>query len=479
MALLKNISKNGNSTKYCEFNIEEPQALIGRDTECDIRISNVEMSRRHARLSKINDKWQLIDLKSTNGVYVNGEKIKPSVPKPLSANDIISFGPPERTDFVYRFYLKVEEKKPKADAKKIKHLEKQIEEQSKSEELLKKKLKQHEREVKKKEAEIQKLTEKLKEAENLRHEEEIKRKNEELEKQRLKEMSEKQKKALKELKRKEAGRGVREVSGASKETSEIAASRQPDAAVSVSGQQVKRKYEDIFDSELTCPICSELFIEPVHVSCSHTFCNYCIELWKRNPNSHQECPVCRKPMKHVIREIVIENLIDKIVEEMDAQEKQRRVDVIEARKKKLEEFQSNLPVPLLPLIEESFSGNDSYDSDQESSVTFSDYTHSFASNVFAAFYNSTLLNDSYDTDEEDNDMDFSGDDDLDFNDDEDVLSEMGSEVYAMSEGDSFETANSSLTENSLEYSDDNLELATSDSSEDGHVSDGSDSSEEL
>ncbi|RWS22202.1 E3 ubiquitin-protein ligase RNF8-like protein [Leptotrombidium deliense] len=107
-----------------------------RNTECDIRIKNVEISRRHARLIKINNVWQLIDLKSTNGVYVNGDKIKPLVPKSLCNKHIISFGPPERTDFVYRFYQNVEDYKVKADKKRIKLVEKQIEEHSLSEEIL-------------------------------------------------------------------------------------------------------------------------------------------------------------------------------------------------------------------------------------------------------------------------------------------------------------------------------------------------------
>ncbi|RWS20181.1 E3 ubiquitin-protein ligase RNF8-like protein [Leptotrombidium deliense] len=167
---------------------------------------------------------------------------------------------------------------------------------------------------------------------------------------------------------------MKDVDGESKERSEIAAS---EASASVSGLQAKRKYQEL-DSEITCPICSELFIEPVHVSCSHTFCNYCIERWKRNPNSRQECPVCRKPIKHVIREIVVENLIDKIVGEMDAQEKQRRVDVIETRKQKLEELQNDsstaddTPQEILVFFHSGFVESDDTDEDFDEIVETED-----------------------------------------------------------------------------------------------------------
>ena len=36
---------------------------------------------------------------------------------------------------------------------------------------------------------------------------------------------------------------------------------------------------DSLADEFSCVVCQELFIEPVTLSCSHTFCSHCIESW--------------------------------------------------------------------------------------------------------------------------------------------------------------------------------------------------------
>jgi pSer/pThr/pTyr-binding forkhead associated (FHA) protein len=48
---------------------------IGRDPICDIAINDPEVSRHHARLTKTSDSYQIEDLASTNGTFVNGVKI--------------------------------------------------------------------------------------------------------------------------------------------------------------------------------------------------------------------------------------------------------------------------------------------------------------------------------------------------------------------------------------------------------------------
>lgn len=46
---------------------------IGRDEECEVRLSDSNVSRFHAEVRFAQGKWWLIDLKSTNGTYVDGE----------------------------------------------------------------------------------------------------------------------------------------------------------------------------------------------------------------------------------------------------------------------------------------------------------------------------------------------------------------------------------------------------------------------
>jgi diguanylate cyclase (GGDEF)-like protein len=63
--------------------------LIGRDPECDLVLTDALVSSRHALLEDRGDSWTLIDLGSTNGTSVNGEKGKEFV---LVRNDKIAFG---------------------------------------------------------------------------------------------------------------------------------------------------------------------------------------------------------------------------------------------------------------------------------------------------------------------------------------------------------------------------------------------------
>jgi diguanylate cyclase (GGDEF)-like protein len=63
--------------------------LIGRDPECDLVLTDALVSSRHAMLEDRGDSWALVDLGSTNGTSVNGDKGKEFV---LSRNDKIAFG---------------------------------------------------------------------------------------------------------------------------------------------------------------------------------------------------------------------------------------------------------------------------------------------------------------------------------------------------------------------------------------------------
>ncbi|XP_056256352.1 nuclear factor 7, ovary-like [Seriola aureovittata] len=47
------------------------------------------------------------------------------------------------------------------------------------------------------------------------------------------------------------------------------------------------------EEELTCPVCHDIFKEPVVLSCSHSFCRDCLQRWWRE-KVIQECPVCKR-----------------------------------------------------------------------------------------------------------------------------------------------------------------------------------------
>ncbi|KAL4008789.1 hypothetical protein ACER0C_002641 [Sarotherodon galilaeus] len=47
------------------------------------------------------------------------------------------------------------------------------------------------------------------------------------------------------------------------------------------------------DEDLCCPVCQEVFRDPVILSCSHSFCKDCLKRWWRERPTH-ECPVCKR-----------------------------------------------------------------------------------------------------------------------------------------------------------------------------------------
>jgi pSer/pThr/pTyr-binding forkhead associated (FHA) protein len=72
-----------------------PRALLGRSKECDVRISDPNVSRRHAELRQEGSAYWIVDLESTNGVLVNGRRQKRAK---LDDGDTITLG---STDVVF------------------------------------------------------------------------------------------------------------------------------------------------------------------------------------------------------------------------------------------------------------------------------------------------------------------------------------------------------------------------------------------
>lgn len=54
----------------------QPELRIGRDPSSDVPISDDTVSTHHARLWYRNKQWWLEDLLSTNGTYLNEEKVE-------------------------------------------------------------------------------------------------------------------------------------------------------------------------------------------------------------------------------------------------------------------------------------------------------------------------------------------------------------------------------------------------------------------
>ena len=84
-----------------EFPLAKSVITIGRTAGNDIIIRNPQLSRQHAEIRQRGQEWELVDLDSTNGTYVNGKRITaPQVLRPrdrivLGETVLVVQGPPE------------------------------------------------------------------------------------------------------------------------------------------------------------------------------------------------------------------------------------------------------------------------------------------------------------------------------------------------------------------------------------------------
>ena len=53
----------------------QPEIMIGRDTNCDLSVIDEALSAHHARVTFHHGQWWLEDLNSTNGTFLNREKL--------------------------------------------------------------------------------------------------------------------------------------------------------------------------------------------------------------------------------------------------------------------------------------------------------------------------------------------------------------------------------------------------------------------
>jgi hypothetical protein len=59
-----------------DLRVTKRRVLLGRSRECDIQVEDPNVSRRHAELRQEGSSYWIVDLDSTNGIEVNGRRVK-------------------------------------------------------------------------------------------------------------------------------------------------------------------------------------------------------------------------------------------------------------------------------------------------------------------------------------------------------------------------------------------------------------------
>ncbi|XP_036963955.1 nuclear factor 7, brain-like [Acanthopagrus latus] len=72
------------------------------------------------------------------------------------------------------------------------------------------------------------------------------------------------------------------------------------------------------EEDLCCPVCHDVFREPVVLSCSHSFCKDCLQSWWTERRT-RECPVCnrRSSKEHPPLSLTLKNLCESFLQDRD------------------------------------------------------------------------------------------------------------------------------------------------------------------
>ncbi|KAJ4936864.1 hypothetical protein JOQ06_001450 [Pogonophryne albipinna] len=90
--------------------------------------------------------------------------------------------------------------------------------------------------------------------------------------------------------------------------------RQTDRVLSFNRRIMASKLEE----DLSCPVCHEIFRDPVILSCCHSFCRDCLQSWWTG-KEEKECPVCKRRFSKDLlpANFTLKNLCESFLQERD------------------------------------------------------------------------------------------------------------------------------------------------------------------
>ena len=74
------------------YPVRAATCTIGRHQGCTVVLSSITVSRQHVTISRQGNLFYVVDNQSSNGVYLNGQKIPPGQSCPLRSGDMLRLG---------------------------------------------------------------------------------------------------------------------------------------------------------------------------------------------------------------------------------------------------------------------------------------------------------------------------------------------------------------------------------------------------
>src|SRR5262245_58116055 len=71
------------------LDLKQPEQVLGRHSTSDIRLPLADVSRRHCKVFYASSCWHIVDLDSTNGIFVNHRRVHQTK---LTTGDLLRIG---------------------------------------------------------------------------------------------------------------------------------------------------------------------------------------------------------------------------------------------------------------------------------------------------------------------------------------------------------------------------------------------------
>lgn len=70
--------------------------------------------------------------------------------------------------------------------------------------------------------------------------------------------------------------------------------------------------------DLSCPICCEIFRDPVVLKCSHSFCSACLQQYWSGRGRCRDCPLCRsQSAEEPVSSLTLRNLCESLIQDSE------------------------------------------------------------------------------------------------------------------------------------------------------------------